>query len=121
MHERVGIGELIGERLVGVNNIDNEVIIFNTESGKEFQMYHDQDCCEHVYIDDIAGGNTGDLSGEVVLNAYESSHSDPRPTEDDSGTWTFYWIATNEVTLVIRWYGSSNGYYGEGVDFVRTK
>ena len=32
-----------------------EVITFTTECGRVFKMYHDQNCCESVYLADVAG------------------------------------------------------------------
>ena len=87
--------------------------IFTSDSGKHW-MQHQQDCCESVSVEDIVG-NVEDLIGSPVLLAEEVSEEDPNASE--SGTWTFYKLATIKGSVTIRWYGSSNGWYGEEVSF----
>jgi hypothetical protein len=105
------IGEVIKEIIGGP---DDEELIFITESGRTFKMYHQQDCCEHVYISDIDGNIQG-LVGQLITHASEDSGK--IPMEYESGTWTFYRIGTPKDFFVIRWNGYSNGYYSESVDF----
>jgi hypothetical protein len=101
-----------------VISLADEEIVFVTTDGKRFRMYHEQGCCESVYIEDIAG-DIQSLIGQEVLEAYESSNSsDPPANDDDYYTWTFYRLRTARETVVIRWYGVSNGYYSESVSFV---
>lgn len=96
-------------------------------------MLHVQDCCEAVYIEDIVG-DLDDLVGSPILMASEEV-SDVNPdkilTQEDaeedveedywreSETWTFYKFATIKGYVTICWYGTSNGYYSEGVSVVR--
>ena len=82
------------------------------------KLFHDQDWCEHVTIEDICG-SLDDLIGSPIIRATQDSNRDnPKKDGDDSHTWTFYNIATAKGHVTIRWYGSSNGYYSEGVDFI---
>lgn len=120
----INIITLIGETLKHVNQalIDDEVIDFETESGRHFRMYHDQDCCESVRIQNIKG-NILDLIGSKILSVDESISSDwPSDVEpqeyNESCTWTTFTIVTGATTVVIRWCGTSNGYYSESVSFV---
>lgn len=95
----------------------DESIIFETADGEKFKMYHDQDCCESVYIEDI-NGDLNSLLNNPIIVAEERTNSDEgtkKDNSDDSFTWTFYEIATIKGSVTIRWYGSSNGYYSESV------
>lgn len=91
---------------------------FTAEDGRMFTFVHDQDCCESVYIEDIAG-NLDDLVGAPMLMAEDvsafSAEPDIRPFGDDVYQWTFYKFATIKGYVTVRWYGSSNGYYATDV------
>lgn len=112
------ISDLIGKILVYVSPAKqgDDEIIFVTDSGERYMMYHEQDCCESVSIDDVCG-DMQDLVGSPILVSEEVSGETPRETSDESCTWTFYKIDTAKGGVTIRWYGESNGYYSERVDF----
>ena len=89
-------------------------VMFSTTCGRRFRMYHDQDCCENVEIED-ACGDVEDLIGRPILSAEERTMQGPSRYE--SSTWTFYELATNRGSMTLRWLGTSNGYYSESVHF----
>ena len=108
-------------------NDQNEELKFIMEDGDEYIMYHNQDCCESVSIDDICG-DLDDLIGVPLLVSEDVSNDAKAPENpknddyrDDSETWTFYKFRTMKGDVTIRWYGSSNGYYSESVDFEKVK
>lgn len=116
---------LVGKTLTDARQ-EGETLIFVTDDGETYRMFHSQDCCESVFIESIVG-NLADLIGSPILKAEEASNSDDPPRLDPdfpsyvdaSYTWTFYKLATAKGYVDIRWYGSSNGYYSERVDFKR--
>ena len=87
-----------------------------------FTFFHESDCCEGVYIDDITG-DLNDLVGKpldiVEVVRYDDTMPEGMGLEkpDDSFTWTFYKFATIKGWVDVRWLGESNGYYSEEVDF----
>lgn len=123
MYESVKFSDLHGKILKGIEKTEDE-LIFDVDDGTRYRMYHSQDCCESVTIEDICG-NLGDLIGTPILMAEEVVSDNVNPEGvikeyQDSFTWTFYKLATIKGSVTIRWYGESNGYYSESVDFEKT-
>lgn len=118
----MNISELVGKTLISAQvNSDNDRIEFKDIEGGEYVMYHSQDCCENVSIESI-DGDLNDLIGTPITQAEErTSNENQRNHYDDSFTWTFYSFATVKGYVTIRWYGTSNGYYSESVDFQKLK
>ena len=133
------IKELIGQTIIEFIISLDETEIYITTQANEYKMHHIRDCCESVYVEDIVG-DVNDILNTPILNAEEISYDnveyDPETPEEiahqvkrkllgqdnlsieDSFTWTFYKIDSNKGGITIRWYGSSNGYYSESVNFV---
>lgn len=108
-------GDLEGKVLASVTS-DGAVITFVCEDGETFTLAHEQDCCESIDLIDI-NGDLADLVGEVlgaeqVTNDSIPHHGDASYTPE-SYTWTFCRVWTIKGTVVLRWYGTSNGYYCE--------
>lgn len=114
------LNDLLGKTMTSVENVNDEELVFTTTEGKCYKLYHYQDCCERVTIESIVG-ELSDLVGEPLLMAEEStSHKNPEGVSkeyQDSFTWTFYKFATRKGYVDVRWYGESNGYYSERVNF----
>lgn len=121
----INISELLGKTLTNVEGkVGGDEIIFTVDDGTTYRMFHEQECCESVDVEDICG-DLADLIGSPIVQA-EESESGERPSNvpepewhEDSETWTFYRLATAKGSVVIRWYGVSNGYYSESVEFVK--
>lgn len=124
---KIEVSELLGKTITKIDKIDNDALIFYCDNGLKYKMFHDQDCCESVEIVDI-NGDLEDLIGTPILKAEQVSNFEPSSPEDiektkevnewGSCTWTFYKFATKNGYVDIRWFGESNGYYSESVDFI---
>jgi len=137
---RIDISELVGKTLISVERSeDSDELFFTCNTGEKYVLYHEQDCCETVTIDDICG-DLEDLVGVPILKAEEVSNeeyenafeekftkkskygymvSEDGGYKPESYTWTFYKFATIKGYVDVRWFGESNGYYSEGVDFAK--
>jgi len=124
--------ELLGKIIIRTEGVKgDEVLTFFLDDGSSCKLYHEQDCYEQVSIEDITG-DLADLLNTPILRAEESSSDSPNildqitqrlappPEPRNSGgsyTWTYYKLATIKGYVDIRWFGTSNGYYSERVDF----
>jgi hypothetical protein len=115
-----------GYTILSINGLEkgSDSVSIITTNGT-LTMYHLADCCEVVSLNDFEG-DVSNLIGKVIVSAEvvinpeveDSSYekiAENDPDIYDSGTWTFYRFATIKGYVNIRWYGSSNGYYSEGV------
>ena len=113
--------DLKGRVLSKVVNLDDYELRFYLTEDHYVRMYHMQDCCESVSIEDIVG-DLDDLVGTPLLLVEEVSNYEPEdvvcsdPDWYESETWTYYRFRTMKGSVDIRWYGTSNGYYSESVD-----
>lgn len=121
-YDDLPFSSLVGKTMKDVRRIGDERIEFEDSDGKTFALYHCQDCCESVSIEDVCGDLT-DLIGVPILVAEEVESDElpdgvnPPEYRDDAETWTFYKLRTIKGSVDIRWYGSSNGYYSTSVSF----
>lgn len=106
------IKELIGRTITRIVN-EGSVLKFYMKTGPHVIMYHEQDCCEDVRIEDICG-DLEDLLDTPILRAEERYHS-KKEKYGDLSEWTFYEVATIKGSVTIRWYGESNGYYSTAI------
>lgn len=73
-------------------------------------------------VEDVTG-DTADLMGTPIMLAEERTSTmmdEWLPSKGryaGSCTWTFYELRTVKGSVTIRWFGESNGYYSESVEF----
>jgi len=116
--------ELIGKTITSIQGAEkgSKDVLFVCNDGGMYKMSHYQDCCESVEVEDVCG-NIDDLLNTPVVQAFEKTNDNQNPEGvpisdlQESFTWTFYTITTIKGSVTIRWYGESNGFYSESVDF----
>lgn len=117
----VEVTELLGKVLQEIDiSEDKDEILFTSNDGTRYKMYHDQECCEGVYVEDICGDLANIIGSPLLMAEEATSNENPEGCnleDQDSFTWTFYKFATAKGYVTIRWYGESNGYYSESVSF----
>lgn len=107
--------------------VEGDMIIFCAEDGTNYYMFHHQDCCEYVTVEDICG-DLEDLVGSRirVAECVVSRNRVPdgvteRTYYNDLYQYTFYKLDTFKGGVTIRWFGSSNGYYSVSVRIFRDR
>lgn len=136
--KEVNLTDIIGITFKSVEKVGNDIIKFVDENDEKYQMYHEGQCCESVTIEDICGDlqdlvgspillaekicNSGNaekdyVTGETKINGEWPEGVQRHIDYEESYTWTFYKFSTIKGSVTMRWYGVSNGYYSEEVNF----
>ena len=103
------ISELLGYTLSAVeHNQDWDYITFTRTDGVQVKMYHKQECCEHVWVEEIHG----DLQALVgyPLTTAEVYTRDGHNQYGNNQMFTFYRIGNERHLATIRWCGESHYY-----------
>jgi len=121
--EEIEFSTLLGKVIKKIEvDESNEVMRFIISDDEIYKLYHDQDCCEYVSIEDICGDLDDLIDNPILLSECVESNENPediKKEDQDSFTWTFYKLSTIKGSVTIRWYGESNGYYSESVSFIK--
>ena len=108
------IKDMVGKKVVGVY-YDEENFQILTDDGV-YAFYHEQSCCESVWLTQVDGINDKIIGSRIVIAEVVTDEKD---TEYGHITWSFYKIGTNKGMIDFRWCGESNGYYSETVDLIK--
>lgn len=101
--------QVIGKSARSVRRV-RDGVVFDFDNGTTWYMYHPQDCCESVALEEVVG-DLSDLEGSPLLMAEEVS------SEEGRYEWTFYKFATNKGFVAFRWCGDMDSYYSISVYF----
>ena len=113
----VNVSEMLNQTFTSVR-ADEESVTFENDKVR-YVLYHNQDCCESVVVEEIIG-DLDDLENLPLLIAREDSNADGEELpNEESYTWTFYNFATYKGYVTIRFLGTSNGYYSEDVQCMK--
>jgi len=123
---KIDLEEFKGKTFTNIEYHDDEKITFQEENENVYRMYHRQDCCERVRVEQIRG-NLSEIENEEIIEVEKGtwSNEDPFGAPFDNSdawasyTWTAFRFKTNRTETTIWWLGESNGYYYEGVDIAQ--
>lgn len=102
---------LLGFTLSAVehNQDGDEVITFTRTDGVQVKMYHEQECCEHVWVEEIHGDLQA-LVGYPLTTAEVYTRDGDGNEYGDDQMFTFYRIGNERHMVTIRWCGESHHY-----------
>ena len=108
------IKDMVGKKVVGIYYDEENFQILTDDC--VYAFYHNQDCCESVYLTQVDGISDKIIGSRIVM---AEEVVDAKDTKYGHITWTFYKIGTTKGMIDFRWQGESNGYYSESVDLIK--
>ena len=106
----VPIPWLLGFTLSAVeHNQDWECIVFTRTDGVQVKMHHEQECCEHVWVEEVHGDLQA-LIGYPLTTAEVYTRDGGESEDGDDRMFTFYRIGNERHMATIRWCGESHHY-----------
>ena len=110
------IKDMVGKKITGIY-YDEDYFQIRTDDCV-YAFYHEQDCCESVYLTQVDGISDKIIGSRIVIAEVVTDEKD---TEYGHVTWSFYKISTNKGAIDFRWQGESDGGYSEIVNLVKVE
>ena len=110
------IKDMVGKKITGIY-YDEEYFQIRTDDCV-YAFYHEQDCCESVWLTQVDGISDKIIGSRIVIAEVVTDEKD---TEYGHITWSFYKIGTNKGMIDFRWQGESDGGYSEIVNLVKVE
>ena len=110
------IKDMVGKKITGIY-YDEEYFQIRTDDCV-YAFYHEQDCCESVWLTQVDGISDKIIGSRIVIAEVVTDEKD---TEYGHITWSFYKIGTNKGIIDFRWQGESDGGYSEIVNLVKVE
>lgn len=95
----------------------NDAVKLTFDNGKILVFTHKQDCCESVHFSS-SDYPIADMIGDTVTKIEMRTECNDHNDENMSETWSFIYIHTTKDVNVLKWQGSSNGWYSETPDWI---
>jgi len=116
IHAYEDFSKLVGKSFQQVVVDDDSVtFVYAAFTGDIYTICHFDECCEDVYLEDVCGDIEDLIEEEILISELVTKEGDPLDPDHESNTWSFLKIGTRRGVVTFRWYGSSNGCYGESV------
>lgn len=113
------IPELLNNTFVDIKVYEDKEVHFIREDGSRVIMYHQTDCSETVFLEEVIGDLDNLLN--IPITMAEEVKQDLDDYADAEIMWTFYKLATVKGYVTLRWYGDSNGFYSVSVSIYDEK
>lgn len=114
------VAVLVGKTPKAITFPADDQMIIELDTGERYSIEHYHNCCESVCIHEVFGNN--DLIGFPLESVTEDHPDFPVPNKDEYDIcweWTVYTFKNAKGTLVVKWYGSSNGCYPTSPEFTK--
>lgn len=110
--------DLLDKILISVEaNLLAHEVVFTCQDNTIYKLYHGQDCCEEVRLEDVTGDINDLLNSPIKMAEVVSSQDD----EQNFICWSFYKLATEKGYVTFRWMSDENSNYSTEVSFARLK
>lgn len=109
---------MVGQRLERFEGAKGDEVARLYFGGNNYEISHQQDCCERV---DIYLVDMQNMIGKNIERVEFAVNNDLMPGQDPMESWTnsIFKFYGEGCEGLIHFLGQSNGYYGEGVDFYK--